>query len=349
MLSLAGLLAVIFIAHFFRANTQLALNDYQQHKMYQHIVEDYLAGKETAVTENKDLDALAFLRTLQRHLQTNSEDSQAWMILGNALQGVDNNRHSLMAYQRAYRVNRNDQTVALAYVNARLSLLAEQQTLDIESIDILNNVLATDAQHENALMLLGVVAYQGKDFVLAIDAWQRLLVALQARAAAQGQELPESVLTALQTSIEKAKVAQTNEQSPASEAVFSLALHIIFSEEALYDLKNHLSSIGNGAASNPVLFVYARKPKQKGMPLAAIRYALNTPAATVDLVLTNQHSLAGIDLSKLETLELSARVSFSGQAIAESGDWQSDAFIINSESFTMPQQLIIDKTFANTP
>src|SRR5690606_21209049 len=109
-------------------------------------------------------------------------DSQAWMILGNALQGVDNNRHSLMAYQRAYRVNRNDQTVALAYVNARLSLLAEQQTLDIESIDILNNVLATDAQHENALMLLGVVAYQGKDFVLAIDAWQRLLVALQARA-----------------------------------------------------------------------------------------------------------------------------------------------------------------------
>lgn len=347
MILVIAALTLLFGINFFRNSTQSALSEYQENKVYQSIVEDYLSGKESAVKNSDDIDPMAFLRSLQRYLQSHSRNSEAWMVLGNALQGVDNNRHSLMAYQRAYRVKPNDEAMAIAYVNARLSLIGEQETVDSESIDVLNKLLQTHSAHENALMLLGVAAYQGKDFTLAVSAWQRLLQALQERAISESQIVPEKVLIALQSSIDKAKEAakKQTELSSDQHSAFQMQLAITFDQKALAALKNQLSTV---EASNPILFVYVRKPNQKGMPLAAIRYPLTDVTVSVNLLLTNQDSLAGIDLSKLESLELSARLSLSGQALAQKGDWQSDPIVINSESFAKAQKLSIYKLFAGS-
>jgi cytochrome c-type biogenesis protein CcmH len=337
LISLGALLAV----NFNRNQTQQALSGYIQEKAYQKIVQDFLSGQKANIENAENLDALSFLRSLQRHLQLNTHDTNAWFILGNALQGVDNNQHSLMAYQRAYRVNRDDEATILAYVNARLSTLGEQEQADVESITLLKGVLEKNPEQENALMLLGVAAYQGQEFQLAIEAWNNLLSAFQQRSLAENKPIPDQVVAALQSSIDKAKekakakAEQKNHETVTDASEFNIVINVSINELAAKDL-------GTRAGENPVLFVYARKPQQKGMPLAAIKYNLaegeHFPRS---LILSNQNSLAGIDLSQFKSIELSARISFSGQAIPQPGDWQSDTLLVKNESFKNPQNLEI--------
>ena len=89
-----------------------------------------------------------------------------------------------------------------------------------------------------------------------------------------------------------------------------------------------------------------RQPMKKGMPLAALKQTLvdiKEFPATFDL--DNDNSLAGMDLSQFQKLELSVRISFSGQAIAEEGDWQSAKLVIDSRDFTKPHNLLINNVF----
>ena len=343
-------LALVLASNYFFTNTQQAIEDYQEGKDYALIVADYLKNTDEGVKNPESIDVMSFLRSLQRYLQLNSFDSDAWFVLGNALQGVNNNQHSLMAYQRAYRVNRNDDAIAIAYVNARLSLLrGGQGKLDVESISVLDNVLKQNPHHENALMLLGVTGFEGKDYDLAIEAWEQLLVAFQIRSQKEGgKNTPQNVVDALQASITKAKdnkrleSEQVDAQQGSSDS-FALSLMLSLNKELIDRLSAKLDENSMQNAP-PVLFVYARKPNQRGMPLAAIRLPLSKGLSfPMALTLSNTNSLAGIDLSQLESLDISARVSFSGQAIAQNGDWQSDSVIVEKESYSKPVNLTIDK------
>jgi len=337
------ILGSLFTINFNRNQTQQALNGYVQEKAYQPIVNEFLLGQKENIENAEDLDPLIFLRSLQRYLQLNIQDSNAWFILGNALQGVNNNQQTLMAYQRAYRVNREDEATILTYVNARLSTLGEQEQADLESIALLKGVIEKNPEQENALMLLGVAGYQGKEFELAIEAWSNLLKAFQQRSLAENKPIPDTVVEALQASIDKAKTKaqekaeQKSDKTGTDASEFNLVINVSINELVAKDLEAR-------AGEPPVLFVFARKPNQKGMPLAAIKYILpENERFPVLLTLSNQNSLAGIDVSQFKSIELSARISFSGQAIPQLGDWQSDILLIKSESYKNSHSLEIFK------
>jgi tetratricopeptide (TPR) repeat protein len=346
-------LIVVLSSNYFFTHTQQAIADYQQEKTYSLIVEKYLQDTKLGVENPDSIDVMVFLRSLQRYLQLNSTDSEAWFVLGNALQGVNDNQLSLMAYQRAYRVNRNDESIAIAYVNARLSLVRGGQ-LDTESIDVLQSILKRSPYHENALMLLGVTGFEGKDFDLAINAWEKLLVAFQKRSQrVEGKDTPENVVNALKASIDKAKANKalakeqgSNELSASANFAVSLKLSLTERFAAILKTKfnNRVDQSEQTASTDPVLFIYARKPNQKGMPLAAIKLPLmQEQSFPVSFTLSNKNSLAGIDLSNLKSLAISARISFSGQAISKAGDWQSDILIIEKENYAKPVILEISK------
>lgn len=360
ILAMALIIGSYCVGYFFTGGKQ-ALTEYQQTHTNRELIKNYLNASENnsddaGVFESlKQLDVYDLFNGVKRYLQLNPLDSKAWVILGNLLQGTPNPQHSIQSYRKAHLVNPNDAEMALNYVDARLSLSSkDDRQLDTESVFILQEVLGKSPNHEQALMLLGMVAFKGESFDLVIDAWQHLLTILKAK---DNPPAPEGVLSSLLKSIDKARYLQqmqaveTNTQTKnivfsvnnssdtdALTSDFQLSVIVLFSDTVIQET-DQLSQ-----RDTLRLFVYAKLPNQPGMPLAAIKLQLpDDLSEPMNVVLTQQHSLMGKKLSSYAELELSARLSISGQVTASSGDWQTDNLLISTKESDAQHRLFVDK------
>lgn len=338
-------LGIVLVASYLLRG-QAAINaSFESEKDVTPVVERYLNESEDKDLLMKDLEKIEptfFIMGLQRYLQENPLDSATWITLGNALQGADNKQLSLMAYQRAYRVNPDNSDLAFAYINAKLSFDSDRQLNepDEEIIRILKQILSKQAYHENALMLLGVAAYQGQDFPLAVDSWSKLRESFSNKDG--DRKVPENVMSALDKSISQAKERSQLKENTAQQAQlqkFQIAIQIDLSEELKKSVNELLAK-----NESTVLFVYL-KPKAEGrvMPLAALRYPLKRSEFPLSLDLSDKNSLSGVSPFSYEQLELSVRVSFSGQALPNVGDWESEALVIETTPMKENVELLIDK------
>ena len=116
------------------------------------------------------------------------------------------------------------------------------------------------------------------------------------------------------------KEATLSESSTAAMPAPSIAIEVTIDPSLLKEIKE-----------NDVLFIFARAVSGPPMPLAAIkRQARELP---VSLVLDDSSMLRpGTSLAQFEQLKLGARVSHSGQPIAQSGDLQSEVEVVKPAS-----------------
>ncbi len=341
--SLLSLTALLLSASS-REQLQLA-QQYDHEQAYLLSVKSYVSGQQI---DAENLDAMTFILSLQRYLQSNFRDSNAWMILGNMMQNAQDMRLAMMAYQRAHRVNPHDHTLALAYVGTKLAE-AEQKAndaLDWEVIEILEMMLTSDdlqaGQYENALMYLGIASFQGRDYQKAEQAWQRLYERLQSFS--DVRPVPEAVLASLEASIAQARERySSNESIKTSEeklSEFKLEMTVVLSEAAKIQLMKM------PFPKQATVFIYARAAGENTspMPLAAIR----EPIAHLDvfplrLTLRQAHALMGKDLNAEARLAITARLSLQGEVKAAQGDWQSESFVYEHEQKIQPIVLNLDK------
>lgn len=329
---------LLLAGNFYLRDGAISISTYETNKRYQSTVVEYLRGAELENIES--IEPANFIRALQVYLQQNSLDRDAWLTLGNALRASASPELALVAYERAHRVDPDNTDVAIAYVNARLSYADSQgnSRKDVKAVEVLENILDKEPEHGNALMLLGAAAFQGGDFSLAVNAWSRLLASFRSRQ--DEQAVPEKVIEALKESIAKAQsmASQTTEAS----VNFGLELEIALSPELDQGYTELL--LKHKTAS---LFVFARSAKnaEQAMPLAAIRKPLKEAGGfPLRLTLNNNHSLMGLDLADQGELVLAARVSWSGQAKKQVGDWESNNIIINPQNAHSSVQLELGKT-----
>jgi len=94
-------------------------------------------------------------------------------------------------------------------------------------------------------------------------------------------------------------------------------------------------------AAGDVLFVYARADKGPPMPLAVAR--LDAGQLPANVTLTDAMAMTpAMKLSSVTHVFVGARISHSGQPIAQSGDLEGDAGIVAVDSRT-PVKISIDK------
>ena len=166
--------------------------------------------------------------------------------------------------------------------------------------------------------MAGQAAADQKQYLEAIDYWQR---------AAQGLQDDKEMLAELRTMIDEAVVlAKGAGMEVADVSLPSLPEPLpgnSISIEVTID-PSLLQQIGE----NDVLFIFARAVSGPPMPLAAIkRQARELP---VSIVLDDSSLLRpGTSLSQFEQLKLGARVSRSGQPVAQSGDLQSTVQVVD--------------------
>jgi len=244
-----------------------------------------------------DIDAM--VASLATRLEENPDDVSGWKMLGRSYKTMKRYDEAVEAFERAMEIEgaQNAQTlveVALAQVDA------DGGAVSAHAEALLESALALDPNDPNALFYSGFAAARRGDTDLAADRWE-ILSGLNAPP--EIQELLQQKIAEWRGEPEQA-MAQPIEQS-GSVVLVNLSL----------------SDVASAALSgDATVYVIARDPAQPGPPIAVARRRLTELPMVVELG-DRDAMIPGRTLSGFSQFELLARVSVTGDPIAQSGDW----------------------------
>ena len=280
---------------------------------------------------NKE-DGEQLLSRLQIQSKKTPKDVENWYLLGRLNFDMGNYDQAVLGFSGVLsnlpQDAKQDQAVAMAQM-AQAQFFANDRNLDKATQSMLHQVLEINPQETTSLGLLGVAAFDSKDFVNAIRYWQRLLALMPANN-------PNAV--AIQGGIEKAR-----SQLSASDAQI---LNDEISQQSLsatsivvtVDLDE---SIKSKVSQDADLFVLAKAKSGPPMPLAVKR--LNVKKWPVSVTLDDSMAMMeSLKLSNFKEVIITARISKSGVGNAKSGDIEGDSGVLAISPEKSPLKLNIN-------
>jgi cytochrome c-type biogenesis protein CcmH len=263
---------------------------------------------------------------LQAHLVQKPDDQQGWMLLGQTYSVMHKAAEARDAYDHALKLDPNNGVAMVGWAEAD-SLLREDHRIEGRARELLERAVQLDPQSQRGLWLLGISQFQHDQYAEAAATWRTL----------QPQLDPDSnVAKAVQEQIAVAESranggGKTAPETPAAQATQpSLQVQVSLSPT----LKDKL-------APGDTLFVYARADQGPPMPLAVAKMDATALPATVTLN-DGMGMTPQLKLSSVPRVFVGARISKSGQAIAQPGDLEGDAGVVDVNTHT-PIKISIDK------
>ncbi|MDH5501671.1 MAG: hypothetical protein OEY72_11295 [Gammaproteobacteria bacterium] len=264
-------------------------------------------------------DAADVVAALAKRLDEQPDDRDGWIMLGRSYQAMQEYERAIAAFESAFELEqgKNPETmVALA-----IALMEQQggQVSDRAS-GLFENALALDPNNANALFYSGGAAAQRGDTALAADRWELLL----------GMEAPPEIRDLLQR-----KINEWRGLPPPSMVAAPVQ------EPAIVSINLSLSAAASAAMpADATVFVIARDPAQPSPPVAVVPLRLSD-LPTIVAMNDKNAMMQGRPLSGFEEIEIVARVSMSGGASAQSGDWFGSMVVKANSGQTI--DLVIDQ------
>jgi cytochrome c-type biogenesis protein CcmH len=305
---------------------------------------------------------------LAAKLAKNPDDAEGWALLGRAYLETQHFAEGRDALKHAHDLVPGDADLSVALAEA-MTLASESHQIDAEIRALIDSAMKTDPNNQRGTWLLGVAEYQAGRYDAAIAKWNRLLELLpkdstvaqsvkdqiaRAEAERDGREPPATspstaaTASAAPTPANAAGTAPTARAS-APSAPASATAAASATPKAGAEGGPHLTvkvtldpSLTSKVAPGDTVFVYAKAASGPPMPLAIQRLRADQLPATV--VLTDgMGMMPSMRLSQFPQIIIGARVSKSGNAIAQSGDLQTVSKPLDVAS-TAPINLTIDQT-----
>ncbi len=319
----------------------LALLLYLELGMHAASEETFLAGQ-TPIKKQLSVEEMAI--KLEAHIEKNGGSAEEWTMLGRAHKHLG--KYELAANAFAVALEQDPENAQLLLESAEVIALSNNRTFTPKAVQQVEKAYELEPDNANALWFAGVSAYQAGQYQTAIDRLLKLLptvseedvmrsiIGVVAKSrdqlVAQGQEMPEleALLGAKVTSEQLSQVAEKKEV--ATETVpTSLTVMIDISKEARERFN-----------ADDLVFVYAKAKQGPRMPLAAKRMTLADLPAKV--ILDDSMAMVdGMNISAFSQLVVSARVTKSGAAIAQSGDYLG-SIDVESKSAAAVLDIVID-------
>ena len=291
---------------------------------------------------------------LAERLKQQPDDLEGWMLLGRAYKSMERFAPAREALANAFRLAPNDPDVMVEYAEAQV-LASDSRRFEGESRQLLARALKLQPESQRGLWLLGIAAYQANDFAEAASVWERLLAALpadaepraslveriaDARQRAGLEPLPPQATAPMASPDVAAAEPTANSPTPMSASTpnpstpASAGPSLTVTVDIAPDLK---SKVG----ASDVLFVFARAAQGPRMPLAIHRL----PAGSLPVTVTLDDSTSMMPSMKLSTIPqvvVGARISKSGQATPQPGDFEALSDPI-ANTHAAPLKLVITK------
>ncbi len=262
------------------------------------------------------------LPRLESHLESQPDDARGWALLGTSYMRLRRFKDAERALSNAAEIWPEDTRVLLQLADAK-AMLADGAIAG-DALGIIQQVLKLEPDNVQANWLNGMAAQQQGDFTTAVASWEKLIPQLNGDPQSQ-QQLQQMVADAraqggLSESAAAGAPATTanNTENTTDSATAALAAGDAAPEGIDVSVSIRAELIDSVSPETPV-FIYARATEGPPMPLAVIRKSVADLPLTVRL----DDSLAmmpALKLSSFSNVTVGARVSLSGDPIAQSGD-----------------------------
>lgn len=322
----------------------MALLLYLELGMHSASEESFIAEQSQPQSQEKEMPSVEEMtRTLEAKIEKEGGTVQEWTMLGRAQKYLGKNELAAKAF--AVALEKDSGNAQLMLESAEMIALTNKQTFIPEARDLVLKAYALEPGNPNALWFAGVAEYQHGNYRQAIEHLTTLLplaageedvmssivsIVTKSREQliAKGEEVPElSALLGIEA--KAAAVVQPDDQTVAVASGTRLQVAVDISAD-----------VREKFTVNDVIFVYAKAKQGPRMPLAAQRMTLAELPA--EIILDDSMAMVeGMNLSAFEQLVVSARVTKSGSAIAQSGDYIG-RIDVDSNTANVPLNIIID-------
>jgi cytochrome c-type biogenesis protein CcmH len=279
---------------------------------------------QTASTAAPQLSVEEMVSKLAARLENEPDNLRGWTMLARSYSILGRYREAVPAYRNILRLGGGNDADTLADFADALASSSDSQ-FSAETGGLLERALQLDPDHVKALWLAGHWKKQSGDYTAAIAHWEhaaslmpedsedKSVILMQINQARQQAGLPpQQAAPAMAALAASDTTAQPADAGGATAAAGGASLQVTVSLDP---------ALKGRAGAEDTVFIYARAASGPPMPLAIARKQVRDLPVTVTL--DDSMAMApGMKMSGFPELTVGARISKSGNAMAQSGDLQ---------------------------
>jgi len=266
-------------------------------------------------------DMTALLEQLHQKLQQSPENIEGWRLLARSAMNTEYYDLAVESYTHIIRIfDATDESTASVYgLLAQAHYYQNQGQFNSAVQGALDQAFKENPNEVNSLGLMAINAFSNENYSVAIEFWQRILVAVP--------DHPSKI--SIEAGIQRAQIAlgetPVNIKQPTNVAKKQMASNTE-SNDAVARIQvevNIAAEVLTQVNANDTVFIFAKAAAGTGpaMPLAARKLKVSDLPITIEL---NDQSAMGpmAKLSQVSHANVVARISKSGQPIAQTGDYE---------------------------
>ena len=260
----------------------------------------------------------ASIAKLEERLAQDPNNGEGWKMLGQSYFVMQQYKNALGAYSKASELaDHGDPNVMVLMAEA--SAFANNENFGEYETRLLDRALKINPTHERALWYAGYASYTTNKFEDASEHWGKLITLVPA----DRPDVKANLLKFLNGAREKAGLPamQDTQVEKQAEVAQGTARAITVSVSLSEELKDR-------ANPTDTLFIYARAANGPKMPLSLSRLTVADLPATVTLT-EEMAMMPNMTIGKFDQVQAIARISKSGQAITQAGDFIAQGELVD--------------------
>lgn len=265
---------------------------------------------------------------LRTHLTQQPDDVRGWMLLAQTDAMLHNPADARDAYDHVLKLDANNVDAMVGWAETD-SMTRGDHLIAGRALELLKHAVLLQPDSQRGLWLLGISDFQHDHFREAASTWRLLQPQLE-----PGSNVAKAVAEQIAVADARAGGAPASSASANAPDAAAHGASLQVQVALAPALKSRL-------AAGDTVFVYARAENGPPMPLAVAKLDASQLPATVTL--TDAMAMTpDLKLSSVPQVFVGARISHSGQPMAQPGDLEGDAGVVAVDR-TTPIKISIDK------
>jgi len=270
--------------------------------------------------EQRENEAIAHIEKLQKHIESNPKDSEAWYNLGQTYVALGGFDEAVAAFTQVINIEGEHADVLGAIAQALY--YKNNQKISEQVQKYIDKALALDINDPSTNILLGMHNFIGENYQEAIAYWQRVI-----NSSSQGVNiaaLKEAVAEANNrlgnaSAKSASSMGGSSTSNPTDEAQSIAGPQLKVSVSLSDELTEQLAK-----GEDRVVFIYAVPTNGQRMPLAAVKMKISDLPTVI--VLNNSQAMSPTNnLGSVEKAHVYAIVSMQGGVGIKPGDFKAEA------------------------
>jgi len=254
-------------------------------------------------------DINTMVMQLAKRLKQDPSNAKDWILLGRSFKYLKQYKLAANSFAKAYAILGDDPEILLPYADSLA--MVNNGRISGKPAELVFKALEKSPNDTTALWLAGMAKAEQRDFSQALKYWQKLLGILPKDS--DSYKEVEQLIASIQPRTDQLTAEIKKEEILGGNAKPILAAKIQVQVDIAANIKTTLNA-------NDTVFIYAKALTGPPMPLAIIRKKVSDLPLKVTLD-DNMAMMPSMKLSNFKAVKVVARVSKSGTAMPQAGDY----------------------------